>query len=145
MRNKLIAGLAGAAFSFAASGLAFAADMAVKGPPPAPVPIPVFTWTGWYIGATLGYGSVHGESTPNVGDALFPVGFSRSATFNGAFLASRLAPIINSTGSSSALKAIGKGPRLAAQAFRTARSILPCSPMHTAISIRSAPLPVDLE
>lgn len=38
---------------------------------------------GWYIGATLGYGSVHGESTLNVGDALFPVGFSRSATFNG--------------------------------------------------------------
>jgi outer membrane immunogenic protein len=83
MRNKLISSLAGAAFILAASGLAFAADMAVKAPPPAPVPIPVFTWTGCYIGATLGYGSVHGESTLNVGDALFPVGFSRSATFNG--------------------------------------------------------------
>jgi hypothetical protein len=43
MRNKLISGLAGAVFSFAASGLAFAADMAVKmpvkAPPPAPAPV----------------------------------------------------------------------------------------------------------
>jgi outer membrane immunogenic protein len=54
MRNKLISSLAGAAFSFAASGLAFAADMAVKAPPPAPVPAPVYSWTGFYLGASVG-------------------------------------------------------------------------------------------
>jgi outer membrane immunogenic protein len=54
MRNKLISSLAGAAFSFAASGLAFAADMAVKAPPPAPAPVP--TWTGFYGGIQFGGG-----------------------------------------------------------------------------------------
>jgi outer membrane immunogenic protein len=52
MRNKLISSLAGAAFSFAASGLAFAADIAVKAPPPAPAP--VYNWTGWYVGVNAG-------------------------------------------------------------------------------------------
>ena len=33
---------------------AFAADMAVKAPPPAPAP--VYRWTGWYVGASAGYG-----------------------------------------------------------------------------------------
>jgi outer membrane immunogenic protein len=54
MRNKLISGLAGTAFSFAASGLAFAADMAVKAPPPAPMPVP--SWTGFYGGIEFGGG-----------------------------------------------------------------------------------------
>ncbi len=31
---------------------AFAADMAVKAPPPAPAP--VYSWTGWYIGGNVG-------------------------------------------------------------------------------------------
>jgi len=53
MHNKLISGLAGAAFSFAASGLAFAADMPVKAPP-APPPTPVYNWTGWYVGVNAG-------------------------------------------------------------------------------------------
>jgi outer membrane immunogenic protein len=52
MRNKLISSLAGAAFSFGASGLALAADMAVKAPPPAPAP--VYNWTGWYAGVNVG-------------------------------------------------------------------------------------------
>jgi len=33
---------------------AFAADMAVKAPPPAPAPVP--TWTGFYVGVNGGYG-----------------------------------------------------------------------------------------
>jgi outer membrane immunogenic protein len=52
MRNKLLSGVAGAAFSFTASGLAFAADIAVKAPPPAPAP--VYNWTGWYVGVNAG-------------------------------------------------------------------------------------------
>ena len=47
MRNKLISSLAGAAFSFAVSGLAFA-----QAPPPAPAP----NWTGWYAGINFGGG-----------------------------------------------------------------------------------------
>jgi outer membrane immunogenic protein len=48
MRNKIISSLAGAAFSFAASGLAFA-----QAPPPAPV---LHTWTGFYGGIQFGGG-----------------------------------------------------------------------------------------
>jgi outer membrane immunogenic protein len=54
MRNKLISSFAGAAFGLAASGMAFAADMAVKAPPPAPAPVP--TWTGFYGGIQFGGG-----------------------------------------------------------------------------------------
>jgi outer membrane immunogenic protein len=31
-----------------------AADMAVRAPPPAPEPAPVYSWTGFYVGASLG-------------------------------------------------------------------------------------------
>jgi outer membrane immunogenic protein len=44
--------LLGAAFSLAASGFAFAADMLVKAPP-APAPIP-YDWTGFYVGGNIG-------------------------------------------------------------------------------------------
>ena len=53
MRNKLTSSLTGAVFSLAASGLALAADIAVKGPPPAP-PAPVYNWTGFYVGGNAG-------------------------------------------------------------------------------------------
>jgi outer membrane immunogenic protein len=36
------------------SAPAFAADMAVKAPPPAPAP--VYNWTGWYVGGNAGAG-----------------------------------------------------------------------------------------
>ena len=55
MRNKFTSSLAGAVFSFAASGLAVAADMPVKAPPP-PAPAPVYNWTGFYVGLNVGYG-----------------------------------------------------------------------------------------
>jgi len=54
MRNKLISSIAGAAFSFVASGFAFAADMAVKAMPPVPAPVP-YTWTGFYGGLNVGW------------------------------------------------------------------------------------------
>jgi len=43
---------------------AFAADMAVKAPPPAPAP--VYNWTGWYAGVNLGasFGHVKTTSAP---------------------------------------------------------------------------------
>jgi outer membrane immunogenic protein len=52
MSNRLITKFLGCAFVVAASGVAFAADMAVKAPPPAPAPVP--TWTGWYAGVNVG-------------------------------------------------------------------------------------------
>jgi outer membrane immunogenic protein len=63
VRKKLISSLAGAAFSFAASGFAFAADMAVKAPPPAPEP--ALNWTGWYIGLNAGAGLAQNDSIEN--------------------------------------------------------------------------------
>lgn len=51
MRDKFLIGVALAALSI---GPAFAADMAVKAPPP---PLaPVATWTGFYLGANVGGG-----------------------------------------------------------------------------------------
>jgi len=54
MSKRHISILLGEAFSFAASGLAFAADIAVKAPPPPPAEVPL--WTGFYIGGNAGYG-----------------------------------------------------------------------------------------
>ena len=52
MRKSLISVFAGAGFSLAASGLALAADIVVKAPPP---PAPVYGWTGFYVGGNIGY------------------------------------------------------------------------------------------
>jgi outer membrane immunogenic protein len=54
VRNRLMSGLAVAAFSFAGSGLAISADMAVKAPP---VPaIAASNWTGFHVGGNIGAG-----------------------------------------------------------------------------------------
>jgi len=75
MRNKLISSLAGTAFSFAASGLALAADMAVKAPP-APMPAPVYNWTGWYVGVNAGASFGNAKTDFNV----TPVGVQAAST-----------------------------------------------------------------
>jgi outer membrane immunogenic protein len=64
MRSNLISSLAGAAFSLAASGFAFAADMAVS--PPSPPPATGFSWTGWYVGGNIGYSFGSAKSDFNV-------------------------------------------------------------------------------
>jgi outer membrane immunogenic protein len=60
MRRLLLA--ATALVTFAAINAAGAADMALKAPPPAD---PIWTWTGWYAGANIGYswGRDHGPIT----------------------------------------------------------------------------------
>jgi outer membrane immunogenic protein len=51
-----------------------AADLAVKAPPF--VPPPAFSWTGFYVGATGGYGWGTGDQTAGVGSATFNIPFS---------------------------------------------------------------------
>jgi opacity protein-like surface antigen len=75
MRNKVVSSLAGAVFSFALSGLAFAADMPVKAPPPQPAP--AYNWTGWYVGGNAGYSFGNVKNDFNAPDTLRAVvGFS---------------------------------------------------------------------
>jgi outer membrane immunogenic protein len=52
MKKLLISGIAAIALI---GTPAFAADMAVKAPPPAPAPVP-YSWTGFYVGGNAGYG-----------------------------------------------------------------------------------------
>jgi len=70
---------------------AFAADMAIKSPPPS---APVFSWTGFYVGGNVGYGwgassnawnvyaSNSGPVVPPVSTSCPPVGFALCATGN---------------------------------------------------------------
>ncbi len=46
MKKLMLAG----AMAFAMVGIAQAADMPLKAPPPAPV----YSWTGWYLGVNFG-------------------------------------------------------------------------------------------
>ena len=53
MHNKLISGLAGAAFILSASAFAFGADMAVRAPLSPPL-VPIYNCTGFYVGGNVG-------------------------------------------------------------------------------------------
>lgn len=63
MTKRLTSLLATSTFIIAASGSAFAADIAVKAPLPAPVPI--YSWTGWYVGGNVGAGFGHATTDFN--------------------------------------------------------------------------------
>src|SRR6516165_8557878 len=58
----------------------FAADMAVKAPPPPPVPM--FSWTGFYIGGNIG--GAWSNNRWNVVDPLFVTGLGNNN--NGVFI-----------------------------------------------------------
>jgi outer membrane immunogenic protein len=66
---------------------AFAADMAVKAPPPAPAP--VYTWTGFYLGGNIGYGwgdSSYSFSADNgAGQGLLNTGIGGITPQSGSF------------------------------------------------------------
>jgi outer membrane immunogenic protein len=93
VRNKLTSGFAGAAFCLAASGLAFAADMPLKAPPPPPAP--VWSWTGFYVGGELGgewadttwtTTSFIVPNTPTFVDASSPRNFDPSSVRAGGYV-----------------------------------------------------------
>lgn len=65
-----------AAGCMALASAAAAADMPVKAPPPQPPP--AFSWTGFYIGAQVGWVRAHDDGLLDPGIALAP-------TFSGAF------------------------------------------------------------
>jgi outer membrane immunogenic protein len=59
MNNRHMSIVCGTALILATSGAVFAADMAVKAPPP-PAPLPaVRDWSGFYIGAGGSYNWTH--------------------------------------------------------------------------------------
>jgi outer membrane immunogenic protein len=73
---------------------AFAADMAVKAPPPAPAPVPIFSWTGAYVGLFAGYGWAKADATEpfDAGTGFFynfggnPYSFDADGFFGGGTL-----------------------------------------------------------
>ncbi len=52
---------------------AFAANMAVKAPPP--VPAPVYSWTGFYVGLNAGYNSTRGSVDTTASPGPFAISF----------------------------------------------------------------------
>jgi outer membrane immunogenic protein len=69
MNKLVVAGIALA--SLAAAGSATAADLRVKAPPPPPQP----TWTGFYMGANVGYGWHDSQQLVLTANDPYAVGF----------------------------------------------------------------------
>ena len=63
--------LTGVAFAALAAGPAFAADLSTPPLYKAPPPVPMFSWTGCYIGGTLGGGAAWTQNTNTVNTTAF--------------------------------------------------------------------------
>src|SRR5262245_16135373 len=57
MANRFISAVCGSGLLVATGGVAFAADMAIKAPPP--LPPAIWNWSGFYIGAGGSYNRTH--------------------------------------------------------------------------------------
>jgi outer membrane immunogenic protein len=64
-----------AAFLAASTQLSFGADLPVKAPVYKAPPITVYNWTGFYVGADVGYGWGTSSSVATTANVNFPVGF----------------------------------------------------------------------
>ncbi len=77
MRTRLLGLLAGTAALALTTAAAQAADLPARVAPPPPIAaVPIFTWTGFYVGAQVGYASSDSDDNNN----LF---FDPTATFVG--------------------------------------------------------------
>lgn len=74
--------IAGAALTALIGTQALAADMPLKAPMPAPAP--AWSWTGWYIGGTAGYGWTNEEVEPNVTSPFCSLGLAGCPAFGAA-------------------------------------------------------------
>jgi outer membrane immunogenic protein len=80
-RQLLMASVA----AIALTGSAFAADLPSRAPPPAYLPpVPIFSWTGLYLGAQVGY--AWGRDSENFGLSESPVIVDTVVLFPGAFI-----------------------------------------------------------
>ena len=72
MKTRLLGLLAATALTIAGVSAASAADLPMRAAPPAPIiaAAPIFTWTGFYVGAQVGYGW-----NANDNDIVLPTGF----------------------------------------------------------------------
>lgn len=83
MKKILLAGVACLAFS---AGAASAADLSAKAPYPVKAPIavvPSFTWTGFYIGANVGYGWGSADTNTPFYDYIYTADVDPSGWFGG--------------------------------------------------------------
>jgi len=84
MKKILLAGVAFAALTGAAS----AADLPVRTAPPAPViaAVPLFTWTGFYVGVNAGYGWNTNNNNNGFFDPATGTFFASSGSNDGGFV-----------------------------------------------------------
>jgi outer membrane immunogenic protein len=80
MRKQLLCGVAVVAVTVGMAGPMRAADMPMKAAPPAPVVAPP-SWTGFYLGGTLGYGWTKMSGVESSGDT-----FAGNANLHGALV-----------------------------------------------------------
>jgi outer membrane immunogenic protein len=91
MRRELLASVSGVALVVASASAAMlfsdpanAADLARKAPPPMVAPAPVYSWTGCYVGAHVGWGWGHANHTESSFSSSFHGSASSGLNQNGA-------------------------------------------------------------